>query len=90
MDKLNQQLDFILEIDKLKHIYRQSLVKSDNNRFENSAEHSWHISLTAQILHEYAVEQVNIYRVISMLLIHDIVEIDAGGYVRFFKRKGAC
>ncbi len=87
MEKLNQQLDFILEIDKLKHVYRQSLVKSDNNRFENSAEHSWHISLTAQILHEHAVEPVNISRVTSMLLIHDIVEIDAGDMFAFSNEK---
>jgi putative hydrolase of HD superfamily len=83
MEELNKQLDFIIELDKLKGIYRQALVKSDNNRFENSAEHSWHISLTAQILHEYAIEKVNISRVMSMLLIHDIVEIDAGDMFAF-------
>jgi len=83
MEELNKQLDFIIELDKLKGIYRQALVKSDNNRFENSAEHSWHISLTAQILHEYAVEKVNISRVMSMLLIHDIVEIDTGDVFAF-------
>jgi len=83
MDELNKQLDFIIELDKLKAIYRQALVKSDKNRFENSAEHSWHISLTAQILQEYAVENVNISRVMSMLLIHDIVEIDAGDMFAF-------
>jgi putative hydrolase of HD superfamily len=83
MDELNKQLDFIIELDKLKAVYRQALLKSDKNRFENSAEHSWHISLTAQILHEYAVEKVNISRVMSMLLIHDIVEIDAGDMFAF-------
>jgi len=83
MEDLNQQLDFIIELDRLKGVYRQALVKSDKNRFENSAEHSWHISLTAQILHEYAVEKVNISRVMSMLLIHDIVEIDAGDMFAF-------
>jgi putative hydrolase of HD superfamily len=83
MEELNQQLDFIIELDRLKGVYRQALVKSDNNRYENSAEHSWHISLTAQILHEYAVEKVNISRVMSMLLIHDIVEIDAGDMFAF-------
>jgi len=83
MDELNQQLDFIIELDKLKGVYRQALLKSDKNRYENSAEHSWHISLTAQILHEYAVEKVNISRVMSMLLIHDIVEIDAGDMFAF-------
>jgi putative hydrolase of HD superfamily len=83
MDDLDKQLDFIIEMDRLKGIYRQALVKSDDNRFENSAEHSWHISLTAQILHEYAVEKVNISRVTCMLLIHDIVEIDAGDMFAF-------
>ena len=78
MQDLNQQLDFIIELDKLKGVYRQALVKSDSNRFENSAEHSWHIALTAHILHAYAEENVNISRVMSMLLIHDIVEIDSG------------
>lgn len=83
MQALNKQLDFIIELDQLKRVYRQALVKSDKNRFENSAEHSWHITLTAQILHEYAVEEVNISRVMSMLLIHDIVEIDAGDMFAF-------
>lgn len=83
MEELNKQLDFIIELDRLKGIYRQALVKSDKNRFENSAEHSWHISLTAEILQEYAVEKVNIARVMSMLLIHDIVEIDAGDMFAF-------
>jgi len=87
MEDLNKQLDFIIELDKLKAIYRQALLKSDNNRFENSAEHSWHISLTAQILHEYAVEKVNITRVMSMLLIHDIVEINAGDMFAFSDQK---
>ena len=83
MNELNKQLDFIVELEKLKAIYRQTQVKADKNRFENSAEHSWHISLAAQVLHEYAVEKVNITRVMSMLLIHDIVEIDAGDLFAF-------
>ena len=87
MEELNKQLDFIIELDRLKGVYRQALVKSDKNRFENSAEHSWHITLTAHILHEYAVENVNISRVMSMLLIHDIVEIDAGDMLAFADTK---
>lgn len=83
MNDLNKQFDFIIELDKLKGVYRQTLVKADNNRFENSAEHSWQIALTAQILLEYAVEEVNVSRVMSMLLIHDIVEIDAGDTFAF-------
>jgi len=83
MKDLNKQFDFIIELDKLKGIYRQALIKADKNRFENSAEHSWQIALTAHILHEYAVEEVNVSRVMSMLLIHDIVEIDAGDTFAF-------
>lgn len=83
MKDLTQQLDFILELDRLKAVYRQALVKVDNNRQENSAEHSWHISLLAQTLHQYAQETVDINRVVTMLLIHDIVEIDAGDTFAF-------
>ena len=49
MENLSQQLDFIMELDKLKAVQRRSRVKTDNNRFENSAEHSWHIALMAQV-----------------------------------------
>ncbi|GLS91422.1 phosphohydrolase [Psychromonas marina] len=83
MEELNQQLDFIMELDRLKGIYRQTTVKSDNDRYENSAEHSWQISLAAHVLQKYAVEDVNITRVMNMLLIHDIVEIDAGDLFAF-------
>lgn len=83
MQDLQQQLDFILELDCLKGVYRQAMVKSDNNRNENSAEHSWHIAMMAQTLHVYAEEQVDVARVTIMLLIHDIVEIDAGDTFAF-------
>ncbi|MBA6224177.1 HD domain-containing protein [Colwellia sp. MB02u-18] len=83
MQDLKQQLDFILELDRLKAVYRKVMVKSDKNRPENSAEHSWHIAMMAQTLHVYAAEPVNVARVTSMLLIHDIVEIDAGDTFAF-------
>lgn len=83
MQDLKQQLDFILELDRLKAVYRKVMVKSDKNRQENSAEHSWHIAMMAQTLHVYAAEPVNVARVTSMLLIHDIVEIDAGDTFAF-------
>ncbi|TWX73459.1 HD domain-containing protein [Colwellia sp. C1TZA3] len=83
MQDLKQQLDFILELDRLKAVYRKVVVKSDKNRPENSAEHSWHIAMMAQTLHVYAAEPVNVARVTSMLLIHDIVEIDAGDTFAF-------
>ncbi|WP_100656307.1 HD domain-containing protein [Alteromonas flava] len=78
-----QQISFIRELDKLKAVHRKALIRIDNNRFENSAEHSWHVALVAQILAPYANENIDISRVISMLLIHDIVEIDAGDTFAF-------
>ncbi|NLI90854.1 MAG: HD domain-containing protein [Peptococcaceae bacterium] len=77
-ERLNQQINFILEIDKLKKIYRQSLI-SDGSREENDAEHSWHLAVMAIILKEYANDPgLDILKVVKMVLIHDIVEIDAG------------
>lgn len=76
--RLKHQLDFIVEVDKLKGIYRQNVV-IDSNKNENDAEHSWHISLMAMLLREYFVhEETDILKSIEMLLIHDLVEIDAG------------
>ncbi|WP_293947281.1 MULTISPECIES: HD domain-containing protein [unclassified Sphingobacterium] len=76
-EKLLRQIDFIKEIDKLKYIQRKTkLFNSD--RYENDAEHSWHLALMAMILFEHADESVDILKVIKMVLIHDIVEIDAG------------
>ncbi|MCW8091413.1 HD domain-containing protein [Alteromonas sp. ASW11-130] len=83
MQKLEAQLTFINELDLLKGVQRQALIKCDNNRQENSAEHSWHIALTAVTLQEYADEVIDISRVIQMLLIHDVVEIDAGDTFAF-------
>lgn len=75
--RLKQQIEFILEIDQLKKIMRRTLL-IDSSRTENDAEHSWHLALLAMVLAEYASPEVNINRVIRMLLIHDLVEIDAG------------
>ncbi|ANX01291.1 HD domain-containing protein [Thermoclostridium stercorarium] len=77
MDKLRQQISFIVEIDKLKNIYRQSYL-TDGSRHENDAEHSWHLAVMAFILAEYADEKVDLLKVIKMVLVHDLVEIDAG------------
>lgn len=77
MNRLDQQLSFILEIDKLKTVIRQSLL-IDMSRRENSAEHSWHLAMMATLMIEYAVEHVDVLHVIKMLLVHDIVEVDAG------------
>ena len=73
-----QQIEFMLEIDKLKHILRKTILM-DRSRQENSAEHSWHIAVTAFLFSEYAKEQeIDLCRVMKMLLVHDLVEIDAG------------
>jgi putative hydrolase of HD superfamily len=77
VDRLQQQLAFILELDKLKQVMRRSYL-ANGERLENSAEHSWHLALMALVLAEHANEPVNVGRVIKMVLIHDIVEIDAG------------
>ncbi|WP_087022799.1 HD domain-containing protein [Thaumasiovibrio subtropicus] len=78
MQRLEKQLALIIEIDQLKAVLRQTKVKSAEGRRENSAEHSWQVALLAVLLEEHANEPVNLSRVIKMLLIHDIVEIDAG------------
>ena len=76
-DRLTQQLQFIAEIDRLKHILRQTWLL-DASRRENDAEHSWHIAVMALLLVEHAEAPVDLSRVVRMLLIHDVVEIDAG------------
>lgn len=76
-DRLTQQLQFILEIDRLKQILRQTLL-TDGSRRENSAEHSWHIAIMAMVLADYAPPGADLHQAIKMLLIHDVVEIDAG------------
>ena len=76
-ERLKKQLDFILEADKVKNIMRQTYL-ADGKRKENDAEHSWHLALMAVLLKEYASEEVDLSKVIPMVLIHDLVEIDAG------------
>lgn len=76
-ERLKKQLEFILEIDKEKNIFRQTHL-SDHGRNENDAEHAWHIAVMAYLLREYSNEKIDIGRVMIMCLIHDIVEIDAG------------
>ena len=76
-ERLKQQLEFALEIDKEKNILRQTHL-SGHGRRENDAEHAWHMAIMAYLLREYSNEEVDIARVMLMCLIHDIVEIDAG------------
>ena len=76
-ERLKKQLEFALEIDKEKNIFRQTHL-SGHGRNENDAEHAWHMAIMAYLLREYANEKVDIARVMLMCLIHNIVEIDAG------------
>ena len=76
-DRINAQLAFLTEADKLKSILRGTTLCNGSRR-ENSGEHSWHIALYAMVMAEHANRPINIDRVIKMLLIHDLVEIDAG------------
>lgn len=77
MEDIEKVLNFIIEIEKLKNVLRKTMPVG-LERFENSAEHSWHVCMSALMLKDYANEAINIDRVIKMLLIHDIGEIDAG------------
>lgn len=77
MNRLEQQMDFILEVDKLKSIVRQNYL-ADGSRKEDDAEHSWHLALMCAILSEHANEKIDMVKTMTMVLIHDIVEIDAG------------
>ncbi|QHT63719.1 HD domain-containing protein [Paenibacillus lycopersici] len=74
---LEQQMAFLVEIDKLKTIQRQARIMH-GDRFENDAEHSWHLAMMALILRQEANAEIDLLKVVKMLLVHDIVEIDAG------------
>ncbi|EIJ2832517.1 HD domain-containing protein [Vibrio parahaemolyticus] len=78
MERLEKQLALLIELDKLKSVLRRTRVKSAEGRLENSGEHSWHVALMAVLMVEHANAPVDICRVMKMLLIHDVVEIDAG------------
>jgi putative hydrolase of HD superfamily len=74
---LDRQLEFVAQLDGLKRVTRMTSVIGES-RLENSAEHSWHVALMAPLLLEYAPEGIDLLRVVRMLLLHDVVEIDAG------------
>ncbi|MFN1535198.1 HD domain-containing protein [Vibrio jasicida] len=78
MERLEKQLALLIELDQLKNVLRRTRVKSAEGRLENSGEHSWHVALMAVLMQEHANAPVDIGRVMKMLLIHDVVEIDAG------------
>jgi putative hydrolase of HD superfamily len=76
-ERLGHQIAFLRDVDRLKGVVRRSYALAGERR-ENSAEHSWHVALAALVLAEHAAEPVDVARVVGMLLIHDLVEIDAG------------
>lgn len=80
--RLRRQLDFLMEVDRLKAVLRMTAL-GDGSRRENSAEHSWHLAVMAPLLVEHAPAQVDVLRVMQMLVIHDVVEIDAGDTFAF-------
>jgi putative hydrolase of HD superfamily len=77
MDRVSKQIGFIEHLDQLKQVLRQNLVM-DESRRENSAEHSWHMATMAMVLVEYAPQSLDQLRVLKMLLLHDVIEIEAG------------
>ncbi|MEG0014240.1 MAG: HD domain-containing protein [Cellulosilyticaceae bacterium] len=81
-DRLRKQMAFLIEIDKVKNIFRMTYV-ADGSRHENDAEHSWHMGIMAFLFAEYVGHQVNVSKVIKMVLIHDLVEIYAGDTFAF-------
>ena len=75
--KLQKQIEFMIELDKMKNLYRQTYVLHEDRK-ENDAEHSWHIAMMAFLLADYAEPDTDIFKVMKMLIVHDVVEIDAG------------
>lgn len=90
-DRLYKQIRFFLEADKLKQVYRQNYL-ADGSRKENDAEHSWHLALMCLLLGEHAGDgkQLEMLRILKMILIHDIVEIDAGDTYCYDKEAAAA
>lgn len=81
-ERLKKQIDFLIEIDKVKNIFRMTSI-ADGSRKENDAEHSWHLGIMAFLLSEYIQEEIDIYKVMKMVLVHDLVEIYAGDTFAF-------
>ena len=77
MERFQAKIDFILEVDKMKSVIRQTYI-ADGTRKENDAEHSWHMALMCVVFSEYANEKIDVLKAVKMAMIHDLVEIDAG------------
>ena len=95
MTDLRQQMEFLLEMDRAKQIGRQTYL-SDGSRKENDAEHSWHMALMVFLLADYANEPIDVLKTMKMILLHDVIEIDAGDTYAYdeegnqTKRAGEC
>ena len=76
-ERLKKQKEFLLEVDKMKQIYRQTHIRG-GKRQENDAEHSWHLALMAFVFADYANEKIDVLKTMKMVLLHDVIEIDAG------------
>ncbi len=87
-ERFLKQIQFIYEIDKVKSIFRKTRL-FDNSRYENDAEHSWHLAMMALALAEHSPEPVDVLRVIKMMLMHDIVEVDGGDFIVYDKKAAA-
>lgn len=79
-ERLKKQVEFLIEIDNIKHIFRKTKL-FNKSRFENAAEHAWHLAVMALVMNEYSNEKIDVLKVIKMVLIHDIVEIDTGDVI---------
>ena len=76
-ERMQKQFEFLQEIDKEKNVFRQTYL-ADGNRKENDAEHSWHLAMMAMLMAEHSNEKIDVLHTMSMVLIHDLIEIDAG------------
>lgn len=85
-ERLKKQVEFLIEIDKIKHIFRKTKL-FDKSRFENDAEHAWHLAVMALVMNEYSNKEIDVSKVIKMVLIHDIVEIDADDVIVYDTQK---
>lgn len=88
-NRLEQQFNFLHEIDKLKTIYRKSNLIADPGRLENTAEHSWHLAFYVLILSEYTNAKIDLLKTLKMVLLHDLVEIDAGDTFAYAEDQGS-
>src|SRR5271157_4511307 len=85
-DRLRKQIEFIIEIDKIKSIFRKTRL-FNRSRYENDSEHSWHLAVMAVLLSGHSASPVDLLKVIKMVLIHDIVEIDAGDRLVYSRKQ---